>query len=90
MKLPRMEQFETAVFTLHLTVGNETFAEVGKGKRNHPVGWHEATSGGRGVVIASGFYVLLGVEIRSAVTIWVDQNKKLSVVINTDIPRHLS
>ena len=45
--LPHMEQFRTAIFTRRLSVFNETFAEVGKGKRNHAVVWHEATSGRR-------------------------------------------
>ncbi|GFR94559.1 CAI-1 autoinducer sensor kinase/phosphatase CqsS [Elysia marginata] len=78
--LPRMEQFKTAVFTRRLTVFNETFAEVGKGKRNHAVVWHEATSGRRDEDIASAFYeYLLGARSSPR---GIEPKKKENIVNN--------
>ena len=57
--LPRMDQFETAIFTRRLCLFNETFAEIGADKKNIGVLWHEGCAGRKDEEIASAYYRFL-------------------------------
>ena len=43
--LPRIDQFKTALFTRRCCLCNETFAEIGDGKKNKGFLWHEGCAG---------------------------------------------
>lgn len=82
--LPQMECFKEAIFTRRLTVFNETFAELGSGKRDYAVLWHEAISGRQDEDLASTFHeYLLKMRDMERVVIWLDncgaQNKNWSL-----------
>ena len=85
--LPRLPGNKTAIFTKRITTYHETFASVGKGKRNSKgksktisVVWHEGISGRSASDITSCFYMFLKQE-RDAkdIILWLDnyssQNK---------------
>ncbi|GFO34794.1 Cai-1 autoinducer sensor kinase/phosphatase cqss [Plakobranchus ocellatus] len=57
--LPQMECFKEATFTRRLTVFNETFAELGSGKRNYAAVWHGGISGRKDEDLASTFHSCL-------------------------------
>ena len=54
--LPQMECFKEAIFTRRLTVFNETFAELGSGKRDIAALRHEGISGRQDEDLASTFH----------------------------------
>ena len=56
INLPQMECFKEAIFTRRLTVLNETFAELGSGKRDIADLWYEGISGRQDEDLASTFH----------------------------------
>ena len=78
--LPQMECFKKAIFTRRLTVFNETFAELGSGKRDIAALWHEGISGRQDEDLASTFHsYMLKMRDLKRVVFWLDncgaQNK---------------
>ncbi|GFO24623.1 Cai-1 autoinducer sensor kinase/phosphatase cqss [Plakobranchus ocellatus] len=56
IRLPRIDEFKTCIFTHRLVAFNETISELGKNGKDTAVLWHEAISGRRNEDIASAFH----------------------------------
>ncbi|GFO34226.1 Cai-1 autoinducer sensor kinase/phosphatase cqss [Plakobranchus ocellatus] len=82
--LPQIECFNETIFTRRLTVFNETFVELGSGKRNFAAVWHEGISGRQDEDLASTLHsYMLKMRDMKRVVFWLDdcgaQNKNCTL-----------